>query len=400
MAEPFPFAIPNHEPDTFIEDEARFVDRLMEQQLVDIYYQPIVDLRSRSLFAYEALCRPKDEYFRTPGELIEAAVRSDRMGKLGRHLRSISISGCSRWPLFLNLDPHEFGAPYLVRPDDPVFTYEWPVYLEISEDVPTEFFEQCNGILAELRKKGVLLAIDDFGAGASSLKYIVELKPDIVKLDRELVMGCLPDSREFIFLKSLTELCHRMNAKVIAEGIETVQEFKATMAAGIDYGQGFLLAPPHNPPPSFIWPPEVPPDSCAYLREYGSVERPDHPGLQLSRPPSAADGATSQPEPNGDTADLHATIQSLESQLAEVREELEESVEQRATLAQKLKRVSHSSNTKHERQPSSTIPGQVPVGSPATSVDHGDSRGSNEEDALEFLRQLEAQEADGADGSE
>lgn len=59
MAEPFPFAIPNYEPDAFIEDETRFIDRLIEQQLVDIYYQPIVDLRTRSIFAYEALGRPR-----------------------------------------------------------------------------------------------------------------------------------------------------------------------------------------------------------------------------------------------------------------------------------------------------------------------------------------------------
>ena len=180
------------------------------------------------------------------------------MGKLGRHLRNVAIRGCQRWPIFINLNPHEFEDPFLVQPDEPVFINERPVYLEISEGVPSDFFDQCQSVLSELRRKGVLLAIDDFGAGSSSLRTMVELEPDMVKIHRDLVIGCLPGSREFDLLRSITDLCHQMKAQVIAEGIETLDELKACVAAGIDYGQGFLLSVPHNPPPSFFWPPELP----------------------------------------------------------------------------------------------------------------------------------------------
>lgn len=389
MTEPFPVALPSQDPSPFVEDERRLIDRLIEQQLVDVSYQPIVDLRSRSIFAYEALARPRDGYFRTPGDLIEAAVRAQCMGKLGRHLRALSISGCSRWPLFLNLHPHEFGDCYLVRPDDPIFTHSNPVYLEISEAVPTEFADQCHSVLAELRKKGVLLAIDDFGAGSSSLKYIVELEPDIVKLDRELIMGCLPDSREFELLRSLTQLCHRMKATVIAEGVETLEELKATMAAGIDYAQGFLLSVPQSTPSSFFWPPELPPDSTVLLTEFGNENESDV-DEKTSQAESKADQANSAAK--AEVASARITIRRLEEELAEAKKDLTDSLEERALLAERLRRVSHPTSTPARgRQRPSPPSSPATVVAPPPKVSATDSTAPNQEDALDFLRQIEAE---------
>ena len=395
VAEPFynhPIqGLPSDSRNPFVDDERRLIDRLIEEQLIEISYQPIVDLHSRAIFAYEALARPRDGYFRTPDELIDSAVRGNCMGKLGRYLRQLSIRGCQRWPLFLNLDPHEFGDAYLVQPDEPALVNERPVYLEISEAVPTEFFAHCAGALAELRDKGVLLAIDDFGAGSSSLKSIVELRPDIVKLDRELIMGCLPQSREFDLLKSLTDLCHRMDSTVIAEGIETVDELKACIAAGIDFGQGFLLSVPHNPPPSFFWPPELPPDSTAFLRPFKTSRDIDSDSESEPKKPL---GSTVTTAAEAEIANSRITIRRLEDELAETRNELTEVLIERSALAEKVKRLSLATGPqpKRERKRAPAAPA-LSAPSPPPSTPAFEPANSKEEDALDFLRQIEEERA-------
>lgn len=392
MVEPFPIAFPSEEPDPFIEDERRLIDRLIEEQLVNISYQPIVDLTSRSIFGYEAFARPGDGYFRTPGDLIDAAVRSRRMGKLGRHLRNAAIRGCQRWPIFINLNPHEFGDPFLVQPDEPVFINERPVYLEISEGVPSDFFDQCQSVLSELRRKGVLLAIDDFGAGSSSLRTIVELEPDMVKIHRDLVIGCLPGSREFDLLRSITDLCHQMKAQVIAEGIETFDELKACLAAGIDYGQGFLLSVPHNPPPSFFWPPELPEDSDSCLREFlkEKVSQDDTPSLDTATPPSQSTSVLEQ-----DLVSARVTIGRLEDDLIEARQDLAQSTEECARLSRRLKQLAHATEAraKPERR---RDPAPAPA-DPLPTADVGLPQNPNEEDAAGFLRKIEEERAQQAD---
>jgi len=144
----------------------------------------------------------------------------------------------------------------LVRPDDPIFLHPKPVYLEVTESVPLSYFEQCHSVLAELRKKGNFLAVDDLGAGYSNLKYIADLEPEVVKIDRELVAGIRVGDRHFRLLRSIVDLCKQMDARVVAEGIETLEELAAAREAGADYAQGYLFARPEFPPPPVVWPDE------------------------------------------------------------------------------------------------------------------------------------------------
>lgn len=227
---------------------------VIDRGLLHMHYQPIVDLRTREVFAQEALCRPRSRRLESPVDLVAAAVRAGRIGELGRLQRFLAVKNCPEWPLFLNIEPHEFDQGWLVRPDDPLFRHRRPVYLEITETVPLKFFDQCHSVLAELREKGVLLAIDDLGAGFSNLKYITELEPEIVKLDRELVKGVSAGTRQFGLLESITEMCHRMGAKVVAEGVETEEELQAVIQANVDYCQGYLLARPALLPPEISFP--------------------------------------------------------------------------------------------------------------------------------------------------
>lgn len=216
-------------------------------------FQPVVDLTSGQIYGYEALARCKREEFRAPPVLLQAAKETNFLGQLCRALREMAIERCPGSPLLLNIHPDEFDEGWLVRPDDPIAFHDAEVILEITESVPLSHYRYCHSVLGELRGKGVKVAVDDLGAGYSNLKYIADLAPEIVKLDRELIMGLREDTRMFRLVSSIVELCNQQGAKVIAEGIETRGELEAVVETGAHFGQGYLLARPAPEPPQVDW---------------------------------------------------------------------------------------------------------------------------------------------------
>ena len=98
------------------------------------------------------------------------------------------------------------------------------------------------------------LVIDDLGAGFSNLQRIVDLAPSIVKLDMQLVRGIDRQPRKQKLIKSIVAMCLDQGAQVVAEGIETRAELTAVIDAGVQFGQGYLLAKPAYPIPAVNWP--------------------------------------------------------------------------------------------------------------------------------------------------
>lgn len=232
------------------------IERVMAASEIRIVYQPIVDLKTHAIFAYEALLRSASPAFSGPLPMLEAAIKANCLSQLGRAARTLAVENCQGTPLFINIHPSEFNDGLLVQPDDPIFWHNHTVHVEITESVPLSHFELCNSVLAELRGKGIRLAIDDLGAGYSNLKYIADLTPDVVKIDRELVSAIAKGTRHRMLVSHIVDLCAGMGAKVVAEGIETVTELRAVQEAGVDFGQGYLLARPGFPPPVVSWPSE------------------------------------------------------------------------------------------------------------------------------------------------
>ena len=218
-----------------------------------VAFQPIVDFERREVFGYEALARCKGTIFKDALALIDEAIATGCMGELGRELRTMAVRSGPRMGLFLNLHPNEFNEGWLVRPDDPMFFHDEPVYLEITESVPLSHYEHCHGVLEEIRGRGISLAIDDLGAGYSNLKYIADLSPKVVKLDRQLIVNIQKGSRLHKLVTSLVQLCDALGATVVAEGIETVEELHALIDTGARYGQGYLFARPAFPAPMVDW---------------------------------------------------------------------------------------------------------------------------------------------------
>ncbi|HEY1556677.1 MAG TPA: EAL domain-containing protein [Kofleriaceae bacterium] len=230
------------------------IRRVMSEREVRIVFQPVVDLKTKKIYAYEALARTTAPEFDGPLALFAAAVAEGCTGELGRMLRGMSLEGCTTHPLFVNIHPAELNEPWLVQPDDPIFQHTEDVYLEITEGVPLSHFRLCQRILDEVRGRGVHLVVDDLGAGYSNLKYIADLRPRIVKLDRDLIAGLTTNSRLYKLVAAIVRLCRELDSKVVAEGIETENELAAVIAAGAQYGQGYLLARPAFPPPALTWP--------------------------------------------------------------------------------------------------------------------------------------------------
>ncbi len=225
------------------------VARAIASDQVRVVYQPIMDVHTGVTFAFEALARCSAKDLENPEKLFEAAAAQNSCGKLGRALRELAVEDCPH-PLFLNVHPHELADRWLVQPDDPIFSHEHGVYLEITESVPLTHRDLVEGVLREVRGKGVGLVVDDLGAGYSNLRYIADLHPQVVKLDRGLVEHLHEDPRRKTLVGSIVRLCHDMGAEVVAEGIETHSELQAVIDAGVRYVQGYLIARPAHPPPN------------------------------------------------------------------------------------------------------------------------------------------------------
>jgi EAL domain-containing protein (putative c-di-GMP-specific phosphodiesterase class I) len=229
--------------------------RGIEAEDIDVVFQPIVDMTTGRLFAQEALVRCKIPVFESPVALFERAVTEQACGRLGRTIREVAFARCPGIPLFVNIHPNELSARWLVRPDDPVFFHDSDVYLEITESAAFSHFELCYGVLTEVcSRAGAFLVVDDFGAGYSNLKRIIDLQPKIVKLDRTLIAGLDRDKRQQTLVRCMVDMCGELGAKVVAEGIETLAELSAARDCGAQYGQGYLLARPAFPVPVAVWP--------------------------------------------------------------------------------------------------------------------------------------------------
>jgi EAL domain-containing protein (putative c-di-GMP-specific phosphodiesterase class I) len=152
----------------------------------------------------------------------------------------------------------------LIRPDDPIYEHDAPVYLEITESVPLTHFDLVMSVLREVKMRGNLqLVVDDLGAGYSNLKSIADLEPQVVKLDRGLVAGIERNPRQRQLVNSVVSLCRDLKARVVVEGIETEDELAALRDSGADYAQGYLFARPGFPIPTVSWPPNSLPPSGA-----------------------------------------------------------------------------------------------------------------------------------------
>jgi len=222
---------------------------------INMVFQPIVEIETGLLFAHEALVRCKLPQYASPLMLFLAAEKERACGHLGRIIRQQTFERCQDTALFVNVHPEELSQRWLVRPDDPIFFHEREVYLEITESAAFTHYDLCMSVLKDVcARSGAHLVVDDYGAGHSNLARILDLNPEIVKLDGVLIRGIDKDPRRQIMVRHMVALCTDLGAKVVAECIETVEELKAVADQGVHFAQGYVLARPAFPAPKFNFP--------------------------------------------------------------------------------------------------------------------------------------------------
>jgi EAL domain-containing protein (putative c-di-GMP-specific phosphodiesterase class I) len=217
-------------------------------------FQPIVGLIHQRVVGYEALVRATSPTGRpvTPCELFDRATLTGELLTLDTlcqrtHLGAFArLSHGSDW-LFLNVRPES-----VVQPSFPEALLErasthglepQQVVIELLE-TPLDQPGQLERSIAEMRALGFVIALDDFGAGHSNLDRVLDLKPDLIKLDRQLLLKANHDRAIRRVLPTLISLLHEIGTLVVAEGIETSTEASISLDSGADFGQGFFFGLP------------------------------------------------------------------------------------------------------------------------------------------------------------
>lgn len=237
------------------DQRAQGLHALIESQQVVTLYQPILNLADLSVLGHEVFTRGSaGSPFEDPEQLFALALRAGRIVDFERLCRNRALELARRHlrpgsKLFLNTAAHTLSDPDVagrgfVRRVDAQGLQHADVVLEIAERVTCDQRERPRDVLLELKRQGFLVAIDDMGAGYSSLHAIVELEPDYLKFDIALVRNIDKSLIKRSLLETLVELAQKIGAAVIAEGIEAESELLTLRELGVSLGQGRYLAPP------------------------------------------------------------------------------------------------------------------------------------------------------------
>ncbi|KQX61588.1 bifunctional diguanylate cyclase/phosphodiesterase [Angustibacter sp. Root456] len=224
-----------------------------------LLYQPVVDLSTGVLRGVEALLRWRhpDLGEISPVQFIPMAEQVGAMGRLGTHVLHTSLAQLAAWAelapdvrlgLGVNLSARQLGDPTL-----PVIVQEAlrrnaispdQLVLEITESALMEDLETAAGLVEKLRAEGISVAIDDYGTGYSSLRYLRRFDADVLKIDREFVGALVGDARTAVLVRSVIDVAAGLDLQTIAEGIETVEQLRACQQQGAELGQGYLFSRP------------------------------------------------------------------------------------------------------------------------------------------------------------
>lgn len=217
--------------------------------LMELVWQPILRTTAGpGRVIAEALLRDRSGRFGNPGEFVEAAHAVGLGLELGRGVRRRAAATLAAHPgatAFVNLHPAELGDPDLRDPSAPLSAHASRVVLEVTERSQLPPPSILGPVLRELRSLGFSLAVDDVGAGYSSLSSVAALQPEFVKLDMSLVRGAQNDPVRQRLIRSLIEACSDLGVQTIAEGVETLLELRCMIELGATHVQGYLLGRPH-----------------------------------------------------------------------------------------------------------------------------------------------------------
>jgi EAL domain-containing protein (putative c-di-GMP-specific phosphodiesterase class I) len=243
-------------PDPYADPKAKIpLGEVIGRNWLELWYQPKIELRTMRLAGAEALVRARhptrgviSPFFFLPDANEEDLLKLTEL---------VILTALGDWDIF-----NEYGVPMKFAVNVPVSAFvklpipqmlrearpkspEWPgMILEVTEDQIIHDLALANEVAAALREQNCNLALDDFGAGYSSLARLRQLPFSELKIDRSYVMNCDRDQVNAGLCETIVELGKRFGLKIVAEGIETVHESHKLQGIGVDVGQGYLYAKP------------------------------------------------------------------------------------------------------------------------------------------------------------
>ncbi len=222
----------------------------LDTDALDIALQPIVGIADGRMAGVEALARFRDG--RPPDVWFAEAHDSGQNLELDLHAFRAALLLLPSLPptayLSVNATPQLIVDPAMQHAllDSDLLLDR--LVLEITEHVAIDDYDALHIALEPLRTRGLRLAIDDTGAGYASLAHVLELRPDIIKIDRSLITAITSDPAKRSLVTALVLLALDLNAEITAEGVETPSELETIATLGVDCVQGYLLARPTTDP--------------------------------------------------------------------------------------------------------------------------------------------------------
>jgi EAL domain-containing protein (putative c-di-GMP-specific phosphodiesterase class I) len=220
---------------------------LTEPELVRPVFQPIVDLERGVACGYEMLARFVSPIRAAPPAWLEQAARRGVEEELEAVLVELGLDALSWVPdncfLSINVSPQALASDQLTRLLAARTSLEG-VVIEVTEQAVVEDYDRLEYVLRSLRAAGAAIAVDDAGAGYASLRHIVALRPQFVKLDRSLVADLDRDEAKLAVIESLVTFSSRIDAWIVAEGVERADEMTALQGLRVPLAQGFWLGMP------------------------------------------------------------------------------------------------------------------------------------------------------------
>jgi EAL domain-containing protein (putative c-di-GMP-specific phosphodiesterase class I) len=228
---------------------------VLKRDWLELWYQPKIELRSSRLVGAEGLVRARrpDGSLISPGAFLPGAKEADMLALTERVILTAlrDFEDCATHGASVKLSVNvpvsafvKLPIARMLREHRPTM-HNWPgLILEVTEDEILSDLKIANAVADELRELNCTLALDDFGAGYSSLARLRQLPFSELKIDRSYVTNCNADKVNAGLCETIVELAKRFALKTVAEGIETVHECHKLQGIGCDIGQGYLFAKP------------------------------------------------------------------------------------------------------------------------------------------------------------
>jgi len=230
----------------------------IENGELELRYQPQRAIEGDELTGVEALVRWQhpERGLLTPAHFIDVAEETGLVVALGewvlkhacREWRACEVSGMPPIKLSVNLSARQFRDPNLVDMIQNVLdlTGFKPINLEleITETTLMEYLDHAVPVLDQLKSLGISISIDDFGTGYSSLNYLKRLPIDALKIDQTFIREIPQDKDDMEIAAAVIAMAHKLGLKVIAEGVETQEQWEFLQRNQCDIGQGYLVGEP------------------------------------------------------------------------------------------------------------------------------------------------------------